>query len=69
MTYLVNMGIYAVSRDALTRYTPGLPYGFDELISDLIEAESTPPCTSSTAAGSTSAAPTTTTGPTRSSTS
>lgn len=38
MTYLVNMGIYAVSRDALTHYTPGLPYGFDELISDLIEA-------------------------------
>ena len=38
MTYLVNMGIYAVSRDALARYSPGLPYGFDELISDLIEA-------------------------------
>ena len=38
MTYLVNMGIYAVSRDALTGYSPGLPYGFDELISDLIEA-------------------------------
>ncbi len=38
MTYLVNMGIYAVSRDALAGYSPGLPYGFDELISDLIEA-------------------------------
>jgi NDP-mannose synthase len=37
MTYLVNMGIYAVSRDALARYSPGLPYGFDELISDLID--------------------------------
>jgi NDP-mannose synthase len=38
MTYLVNMGIYAVSRSALANYSPGLPYGFDELISDLIEA-------------------------------
>ena len=37
LTYLVNMGIYAVSRQALERYTPGLPYGFDELICDLIE--------------------------------
>ena len=37
MTYLVNMGIYAVSRDALMQYSPGLPYGFDELISDLID--------------------------------
>jgi NDP-mannose synthase len=38
MTYLVNMGIYAVSRNALAHYSPGLPYGFDELICDLIEA-------------------------------
>jgi NDP-mannose synthase len=37
MTYLVNMGIYAVTRSALMRYSPGLPYGFDELITDLIE--------------------------------
>jgi NDP-mannose synthase len=38
LTYLVNMGIYAVSRAALANYSPGLPYGFDELITDLIEA-------------------------------
>jgi NDP-sugar pyrophosphorylase family protein len=37
MDYLVNMGIYAMSRDALKEYTPGLPYGFDELICNLIK--------------------------------
>ena len=42
LSYEVNMGIYAVSRRALTRYTPGLPYGFDELICDLIERDEHP---------------------------
>ncbi|HUB70727.1 MAG TPA: sugar phosphate nucleotidyltransferase [Acidimicrobiales bacterium] len=37
LTYDVNMGIYAVSKEALRRYEPGLPYGFDELICDLIK--------------------------------
>ncbi|MEU6486514.1 sugar phosphate nucleotidyltransferase [Streptomyces sp. NPDC046887] len=32
----VSMGVYAVSRDTLNRYTPGLPLGFDELILDLL---------------------------------
>lgn len=37
MTYYVNMGIYAVARQALERYQRGLPWGFDELILDLLE--------------------------------
>jgi len=42
MDYRVSMGVYGVSRDALARYTPGLPLGFDELVLDLLEA-GTPP--------------------------
>ncbi|WP_432034984.1 nucleotidyltransferase family protein [Streptomyces cucumeris] len=42
MDYRVSMGVYGVSRDALSRYTPGLPLGFDELVLDLLAAE-TPP--------------------------
>ncbi|PRH77851.1 nucleoside-diphosphate-sugar pyrophosphorylase [Streptomyces solincola] len=38
----VSMGVYAVSRGTLDRYTPGLPLGFDELILDLLGA-GTPP--------------------------
>ena len=34
--YAVSMGIYAVSREALSAYTPGLPFGFDELVLDLL---------------------------------
>jgi mannose-1-phosphate guanylyltransferase len=40
--YHVSMGVYGVSRDTLGGYTPGLPLGFDELVLDLIAAE-TPP--------------------------
>lgn len=40
--YQVSMGVYACSRQALTRYTPGLPFGFDELVLDML-ARSTPP--------------------------
>jgi NDP-sugar pyrophosphorylase family protein len=37
LTYRVNMGIYAVSRQALERYQSGLPWGFDDLILDLLQ--------------------------------
>jgi len=42
MTYSVSMGIYGVSKAHLERYTPGLPYGFDELMLDLIERGTLP---------------------------
>jgi NDP-sugar pyrophosphorylase family protein len=42
MTYSVSMGIYGVSKRHLERYTPGLPYGFDELMLDLIERGTLP---------------------------
>lgn len=32
LEYVVSMGVYAMSRRALDRYTPGLPYGFDDLL-------------------------------------
>jgi NDP-sugar pyrophosphorylase family protein len=35
-TYSVSMGVYAVSSDALRRYMPGQPFGFDDLILDLL---------------------------------
>lgn len=40
--YRVSMGVYACSKQALSRYTPGLPFGFDELVLDLL-AQGTPP--------------------------
>ena len=40
--YQVSMGVYACSKHALTRYTPGLPFGFDELVLDML-AQGTPP--------------------------
>ncbi len=40
--YRVSMGVYGVSRHALAKYQPGLPLGFDELVLDLLEAQ-TPP--------------------------
>lgn len=42
MDYRVSMGVYGVSRTALSNYTPGLPLGFDELVLDLLAAQ-TPP--------------------------
>ncbi|MET9645491.1 nucleotidyltransferase family protein [Streptomyces syringium] len=42
MDYRVSMGVYGVSREALSRYTPGLPLGFDELVLDMLAAD-TPP--------------------------
>ncbi|MGY0021344.1 nucleotidyltransferase family protein [Streptomyces sp. cg35] len=40
--YRVSMGVYGVSRETLTGYTPGLPLGFDELVLDLLQG-GTPP--------------------------
>ena len=42
LTYRVSMGVNALSKRALARYTPGLPLGFDELVLDLLAAR-TPP--------------------------
>lgn len=42
MTYAVSMGVYAVSRRMLRRYTPGLPLGFDTLIEDLLRRDQRP---------------------------
>ena len=40
--YRVSMGIYGLSRQTLARYTPGMPFGFDDLVLDLL-ARGTPP--------------------------
>jgi NDP-sugar pyrophosphorylase family protein len=40
--YSVSMGVYAVTRDALRKYTPGLPFGFDELVLDLLDRTEAP---------------------------
>jgi NDP-mannose synthase len=40
--YRVSMGVYACSKPTLSRYTPGLPFGFDELMLDLL-ARGLPP--------------------------
>jgi NDP-mannose synthase len=40
--YAVSMGVYMMTRRHLERYTPGLPFGFDELMIDLIK-RGTPP--------------------------
>ncbi len=42
LPYLVSMGVYAVSKEALRPYTPGQALGFDELMRDLL-ARGTPP--------------------------
>jgi len=42
LRYAVSMGVYALSKRALTRYHPGLPLGFDELMVDLIESGEAP---------------------------
>ena len=38
----VSMGVYACSKQALSKYTPGMPFGFDELVLDML-AEGTRP--------------------------
>ncbi|WP_030687584.1 nucleotidyltransferase family protein [Streptomyces sp. NRRL B-1347] len=40
--YRVSMGVYGVSRETLTSYTPGLPLGFDELVLDLLKTGNPP---------------------------
>jgi NDP-mannose synthase len=40
--YTVSMGVYALSRQVLYRFEPGLPFGFDDLILDLLDAGGTP---------------------------
>ncbi|MFG3281602.1 NDP-sugar synthase [Streptomyces sp. NPDC048111] len=42
MDYRVSMGVYGLSLSTLADYTPGLPLGFDELVLDLLKAQ-TPP--------------------------
>jgi NDP-sugar pyrophosphorylase family protein len=42
LSYTVSMGVYAISKSHLERYTPGLPYGFDEVMCDLIKRENFP---------------------------
>lgn len=36
MDFSVSMGVYGMSRATLSRYTPGQPFGFDNLILDLL---------------------------------
>ena len=40
--YHVSIGVYACSKRALAKYTPGLPFGFDELVLDML-AQGIPP--------------------------
>jgi NDP-sugar pyrophosphorylase family protein len=40
--YRVSMGVYACSKRALIKYVPGMPFGFDELVLDML-AEGTKP--------------------------
>jgi NDP-sugar pyrophosphorylase family protein len=42
LTYSVSMGVYGLSKRHLQHYTPGLPYGFDEIMLDLISRGSFP---------------------------
>jgi NDP-mannose synthase len=37
LTYSVSMGVYGMSRKALAPYPPGLPFGFDQLVLDLLD--------------------------------
>lgn len=38
----VSMGVYGLSRQTLANYTPGLPFGFDELVLDLLSRGNPP---------------------------
>jgi NDP-sugar pyrophosphorylase family protein len=42
LSYSVSMGVYAISRATLSRYPVGLPFGFDELILDLLDRGEAP---------------------------
>lgn len=36
LEYTVSMGVYALSRRVLERFIPGMPFGFDDLLLDLL---------------------------------
>ncbi|MER6576567.1 sugar phosphate nucleotidyltransferase [Nonomuraea sp. NPDC001023] len=42
LSYLVSMGVYALSRSTIEHYPEGMPFGFDELVLELL-ARGTPP--------------------------
>ncbi len=42
MSYVISTGIYGVSRATIEKYPPGLAYGFDQLILDLIREDRYP---------------------------
>jgi NDP-sugar pyrophosphorylase family protein len=42
LSYLVSMGVYALSRETIAKYPEGMSFGFDELVLDLL-AHDTPP--------------------------
>lgn len=44
MTYQVSMGVYGMSRRTLAPYPPGLPFGFDQLVLDLLSTGDHPAC-------------------------
>jgi NDP-mannose synthase len=37
LDYSVSMGVYAMSRKTIDRYPPGLSFGFDDLMLDLLD--------------------------------
>jgi NDP-sugar pyrophosphorylase family protein len=37
LSYQVSMGVYGMSRKTLAPYPPGLPFGFDQLVLDLLD--------------------------------
>lgn len=42
MAYVISTGIYGISRTTIEKYPPGLAYGFDQLILDLIREDRYP---------------------------
>lgn len=42
LAYGVSMGVYAMSRSTLTRYPRNVPFGFDDLVLDLLERQENP---------------------------
>ncbi|MET8983863.1 sugar phosphate nucleotidyltransferase [Nonomuraea wenchangensis] len=44
LSYLVSMGVYALSRDTIAHYPEGMPFGFDELVLDLLAQGRQPGC-------------------------
>jgi NDP-sugar pyrophosphorylase family protein len=42
LEYTVSMGVYALSRQVLDRFQPGMPFGFDELLLDQLRTDGPP---------------------------